>query len=208
MLREFESGQRSLLGGLEHAGAAGRQRGRQFPCSHQQRIVPRNDLSGDADRLFERERHRVVGDGIHVADNFGGESAVVFEAGGDVVEVVFGFDDGLAGVAAFEFGERGQILTNFVGEAEQNAAALLRRRGRPRAFFESGLGGGDGAVHVVGRGVGDLRDHFFRRGIVDGEGLRGLARDPFAVDKHLISLHVGLDSAGHGSILLARYLRA
>ena len=55
MFREFERGERSLLGGFEDAGAAGGDRGREFPRGHQQRIVPRNDLPGNADRLFERE---------------------------------------------------------------------------------------------------------------------------------------------------------
>ena len=150
---------------------------------------------------FSVRRHRVVGNRIHVADNFRREAAVIFEAGGDVVDVVLGFDDGLAGVAAFEFGERGQVLANFVGEAEENAAALLRGGGRPRAFFECSFGGGDGAVHIVGAGVGNLRDHFFGRGIVDGEGLRGFARDPFAVDEHLVGLDFGLNSAGHRGLL-------
>ena len=135
--------------------------------------------------LSER-RHRVVGNGIDVADDFGGQAAVVFEAGGGVGDVEFGFDDGLAGVAAFEFGERGKIGADFFGEAEEDAAAFLRGGGRPWAFFEGGFGGGYGAVDVVGAGVGDLGDDFFGGGIVDGEGLRGLARDPFAVDVHLI----------------------
>ena len=197
MFRKFERGERRLLRGLKHAGASGGQRRRQFPRRHQQRIVPRNNLSGNADRLFERKAHRIVGNGIHIADNFGREPAVIFEAGGDIVEVVLGFDDRLAGVAAFEFGERGQIGANFFGQAEQHAAALLRGCRRPRAFFESGLGSGDGAVHVVGRGVRNLGDYFFGRRIVDRESFRGLARDPFAVDEHLISLYFGLDSAGH-----------
>src|ERR1019366_5346817 len=32
---------------------------------------------------------------------------------------------------------------------------------------------------------------------VDGKGLRGFARDPFAVDEHLVRADFGLDSAGH-----------
>ena len=190
MFREFQSRQRSLLGGLQHAGAACGQRGREFPCRHEQRIIPRDDLSGNADRLFERQAHGVIRDRIHITDDFGGESAVVFETGGNVVEIVLSLDDGFAGVAAFEFGERGQVLPDFVGKAEQNAASLLRGRGRPWAFFERGLRRGDGAVDVVGRGVGDLGDHFFGRGIVYREGLRGLARDPFAIDEHLVSLEL------------------
>jgi hypothetical protein len=103
--------------------------------------------------LSER-RHRIVGNGIDVADNFGGQAAVIFEAGGGVVDVEFGFDDRLAGVAAFEFGQRGKIGANFFGEAEEDAAALLRGAGRPWAVFERGFGGGYGAVDVVGPASG------------------------------------------------------
>ena len=95
----------------------------------------------------------------------------------------------------------GRFWRIFVGEPEQDASALLRRGGCPRAVFESGFGGGDGAVHVVGGGVGNLRDDFFGRGIVDREGLRRLAGDPFAVDEHLVGLYVGLHSAGHRGLL-------
>ena len=197
MFREFKGGERSLLGRLEDAGTTGGQRWRQFPRGHQQRIIPRDDLSGNADRFFEREAHGVVGDRIHIANDLGGKTTIIFEASGDVVEVVLGFDDRLAGVAALEFGECGQVLTDFVGETEEDAAAFLRGCGRPWTFFEGGLGGGDGTVDVVGRGVRDLSDHFFGRGIVDREGLRGLACDPFAVDEHLVGFHVGLNSTGH-----------
>ncbi len=201
ILGQFENSERSLLGRLENARAARGDGGGQFPCGHEERIVPRNDLSGDADRLFERKGHRIVGNWIHVTDNFGGEAAVIFEAGGGVVDVELGLDDGLAGVAAFEFGERGKIAADFFRETEQDSAAFLRGGARPRTFFKSGLGRGYGTVDVVGAGVGDLRDYFFRGGIVDGERLRGCARDPFAVDVHLISadfvLGFGCDSAGH-----------
>ena len=161
-------------------------------------------MSGNADRFFEREAHGVIRNRIHIADDFGGESAVVFETGGNVVEIVLSLDDGFAGVAAFEFGERGQVLPDFVGKAEQNAASLLRGRGRPWAFFESGLGRGDGAIDVVGRGVGHLGDHFLGRGIVDREGLRGLARDPFAIDEHLVGLDFRLNSARHRGLLASK----
>src|SRR5208337_1168221 len=85
----------------------------------------------------------------------------------------------------------------FIRDAEKNAPAFLRRSGRPRALFKCSLGSSDGAVDIVGRGVRNLGDDLFGRGIVDGKSLRRLARDPFAVDKHLVCLHVGFDSAGH-----------
>jgi hypothetical protein len=46
------------------------------------------------------------------------ESTVVFEAGGDIVDVVLGFNDGFARIAAFEFSKRGKVLANFVRESE------------------------------------------------------------------------------------------
>ena len=45
-LGEQQRGQRCGLGGLEHAGVAGRECGRQLPGGHQQREVPRDHLTG------------------------------------------------------------------------------------------------------------------------------------------------------------------
>ena len=45
--------------GLSTTQFPGRQRGRQLPRRHEQREVPRNDLTHDAERLVE-----VVGDGV------------------------------------------------------------------------------------------------------------------------------------------------
>ena len=142
---EFERGERRLLGGLQHAAAARGRRGRELPRGHQQRIVPRNDLCGDTDRLAQREAERVGGHRIHVAGNFGGEAAVVLEAGRDVGDVVFGFDDRLAGVAAFEFGKRGGVLADFFGELEEDAAAVLRGGLAPRTVVERFARGFHGA---------------------------------------------------------------
>ena len=105
----------------------GGQRRRQLPRRHQQRIIPRDDLAGDADRLLERQAHGVVGNRIHVSQNLCGQAAVVLEAGGDVGDIVFGFDDRLAGVAGFQFGQHGRVLANLLGEPEEHAAAFLRR---------------------------------------------------------------------------------
>ena len=98
-------GQRRLLGRLQHRRAAGADRRRELPRRHQQRIVPRDDLPGDADRLAQREAHRVVGHRDDVAVNLRRQAAVVLEAGGDVGDVELGFDDRLAGVARLELGE-------------------------------------------------------------------------------------------------------
>ena len=133
----------------------------------------------DADWLFQRERHCIVGDGVDVADDFRRHASVIFEAGGSVGDVVLSFDDRLAGIAAFEFGESGKVGADFFGEAEEDAAAFLRGGAGPWAFFESRFRSGDGAVDVFGAGIGDLGDDFLGRGIVDGEGFRRMTRGPF-----------------------------
>ena len=154
-------------------------------------------MSGNADRLFQREGHGIVGNGVDVADHFCGKATVVLEASGGIVDVEFSFDDGLAGVTAFEFGESGKIGADFFREAEEDAAPFLRCARAPWAILESGFGGGYGAVDIVGAGVGDLCDDFLRGGIVDGKRLRGFARDPFTVDVHLVGADFCCDSAGH-----------
>src|ERR1700733_738375 len=126
IIRQFERGKRRLLGGLEDAGAARSDCRREFPRGHQQGIIPGNNLAGDANRLLERKRHCSVWSRIHVAEGCGGEAAVVLEAGGGIVDIEFGFNDGLTGVAAFEFGEGGKMGPDLFCQTEQDAAAFLR----------------------------------------------------------------------------------
>ena len=53
-LGEPQRGHRRLRVGLEHDRATGRERRRELPGRHQQRVVPGDDLAGDADRLLQR----------------------------------------------------------------------------------------------------------------------------------------------------------
>src|SRR6267154_43440 len=55
------------------------------------------------------------------------QAAVIFEASGHVGDIVLGFDDWLAGVARFEIGQTGSVLADFIGQLEEDAAAILRR---------------------------------------------------------------------------------
>src|SRR5438128_822998 len=134
---------------LQHTGTTRGQRGRQLPGRHQQRIVPGNDLASNADWLFERQAHGVVRNGIYVSENLCGQTAVVLEARSDVVDIVFRFDDGLAGVAAFQFSQQGCVLANLVGQAEQYAASFLSGGDCPRTIFKCPFGGGNSAVDIV-----------------------------------------------------------
>src|SRR5262249_27305569 len=102
---KFKNCEWSLLGRLEHASAAGGNGRSEFPGGHEQRVIPGNNLAGDADGFAHGEAQSVGRNGIHVAGDLVGETAVILEAGRDVGNVELGFDDGFAGVAAFEFGE-------------------------------------------------------------------------------------------------------
>ncbi len=154
-------------------------------------------MPGNTDRFFHRQAQGIVRNRIHVAENFGGEAAVIFKTGGGVVDVEFRFDDGFAGIAAFEFREAGSVLPNFISQAKKHAAAFLGSGRRPGAIVECGSGGGDGAVYVLSVGVGDLRDYLFGGRIVNWEGLIGFAARPFAVDIELIGFDVRGHTAGH-----------
>ena len=205
-VRHLERRDRSLLSRLQHAGTTRGQRRRQLPGRHQQRIVPRDDLARDSDRLLERKAHGVVRDRIHISKNFRGQAAVVLEAGGYVGDVIFRFDDRLAGVAGLQFRQHRRVLANLFSEAEEHASAFLGSCRRPRTIFEGGLGSGHGTVHVVGVGVRGLRDHFFAGRIVHRESLVGFAIDPLAVDVELVGAYVGFHSAGHEASLRCRII--
>ena len=122
--RQLEDRERRLLGRLEDHRAAGADRRRNLPRGHEERIVPRNDLPADADRLAQREAQRVVRNGHDVAVDLRGEAAVVLEAGGDVGDVELRLDDWLSVVDRLQLGELGRVVANDLGEAKQNAAAL------------------------------------------------------------------------------------
>ena len=54
---EPQAAHRRLLGGLQHHGVAGGERGRDLPRGHQQRVVPRRDGADDAERLAQHQVH-------------------------------------------------------------------------------------------------------------------------------------------------------
>ena len=148
-VRKFQRGQRRLLGWLQNAGATRRDRGRQLPRRHQQRIIPRNDLRGHAHRLAQRETQRVRRHRIDVALNLRRQPAVVLKAGRHVGDIVFRFDDRLAGVAAFQVRKLRGVLPDLLGKLEQDAAAILRGGVTPRPGIESLARRIYGRVHIA-----------------------------------------------------------
>ena len=161
-VRHFQRGERSLLGRLQNASTTRSQRRRQFPCRHQQRIVPGNNLSGNTDRLFQRKTDRIIGNRIYVAENFCRQAAVVFEAGCDVSDVIFGFDDRLAGSCGIPVPRASPVFCR-IFSARRNSTrprscAVVVAQGH---LSNAALAPRYRAIHVFRVRVRNLRDYFF-----------------------------------------------
>ena len=140
---------------------------------------------------FSERLSALSGTGLTWPVDFGGKTAVVLEAGGNVADVVFGFDDGLATVAGFEFGEAGCVLANSVGQLEEYAAAILRGAAGPWPVFEGLFGGmrphGQRPWHCES-GTSAMTSSV--EGSYTGKVLPLSLGDPFAVDVHLVGLRL------------------
>src|SRR6266404_4592755 len=158
---DFHHGERRLLGGLEHASATRGDGGSELPRSHNQGIVQGNDLASHADRFAGSETQGIRGNGIDVAENFVREAAVILETGCGIGDVVLGFDDGFAGIAAFEFGKLRGVGANFLREFVEKAAAIGGSGLAPGAGVKGSARGFYGTIDVGGRAGSHMRDHFF-----------------------------------------------
>ncbi len=137
---------------------------------------------------------------IDVAKNFVGKAGVIFKTSCSVGDVVFGFDDGLARIAAFEFSKLAGVGANFFGEFVEKAAAVGRGGLTPRAGIKRGARGFYGAVDIGGRTGRNVRYHFFSGGIVDGKHFTGRTFNPLAVDVVVIGSNDCFRSARHNCL--------
>ena len=166
---EHDRGGRGQLARLEHEGVARGQRGSDLPRRLQQRIVPRRDQPAHADGLPHHAADRVVPAGVDDPPGVGaGHPAEVAEAGDDVIDVVLGLDQSLAGVQRLGPRHLRLVPLEEVGHAEQQRAPLPGRQCGPGAVVEGGPRGRDRRRRVGGarlvhggdrapvRGAGDV----------------------------------------------------
>ena len=165
---------------------AGGQRRRQFPDRHQDRKIPGNDLSDNAQRLMKVVGHRVV---VEFAERaFLGAYAArkvakMVDRQRQIGEI--GLADRLAVVVGFDRGEERQILLHAVRNAIEYACALGHGGAAPAVGGR--VRGIDCEFDVLGLGPGDLADHLAggRGDVVEIAALdRG---DPLAADEILIA---------------------
>ena len=189
-LREFHRANRCLLGGFENDGVAGRQRGREFPRGHQQREIPGNDLTANADRLAQRVIEHAAGNRNRFAFDLGGPTGEVLKVLHHLRQIdVEGFFDRFTVVGGFNRGELGRVLFDQLREFVKQPAAVARAHLRPLAF-ERASRGSHGFVDVGLVCFRDFRERFAGGGVWRLECLSRLGIDPLSVNKKLIGFHI------------------
>jgi hypothetical protein len=178
--------QAGVLGGLHHARVARGERRSDAAAEDLHRVVPRNDVPGDAVRFTHRQhRHsRLVRNGFSV--QLVGGARVVLEVAGDRGGVGASLLQRLAGRARFELREFLVLRRHRRGELHQQATALRGRHPAPRSverLAHRSARRGDRRIDVGGRAAGDPRERTAVGGIDDVDRLSGRRRDPSVADE-------------------------
>jgi len=165
-----EGGERSLLGSLEDDSVTARDGGTDLPCPHEQREVPRDDLTADTKRLLLGVVECVGGSVDDLALDLVRPTSVVPQGSGAHAHVTLRHGDGLAVVKRLDGGEDIEVLVEQVAELVQQLSALLGINLPPRAL-ESFPCSGDGNVDILLGGLVDGADDTLVGGVYDLKGL-------------------------------------
>ena len=144
--REFGQTQRHqarLLGGLDDAGVADRERGADAAAENLAGIVPRDDMRGDALGLPDRGDEEAVEERDRVAVQLVGGGAVELEIARDRHRVGAGLFERLAGVAGLQQRQLLDVVLDQPPELAEQPPALGRGQAAPGAALEGAARGGD-----------------------------------------------------------------
>src|ERR1019366_3917169 len=189
-LRQQQCGERSLFRGLQyHRASCGKGRTK-LPGGHQQREIPRNDLSDDAHRLAPR-----IGEELNFLRTTGKRNGVAFDLccpSRHVAEQInrqrhIGNTRDRQRLAVIEALQLCELLrTRFeqVGQFPDQAPPLGRRHVGPCIALERLARGLHRAVNVLAIALGDLGEHFPGRRVVGWERLAGRRIHELVVDEH------------------------
>jgi hypothetical protein len=158
---EREGGERRLFGGLQDGGAARGQRRGERSHRHAERVVPRRDMGGDAERLEFGEVHDVAAERHRDAFELVRRASAIAQGRHCAANVAAGRADRLARVMGLEPSEQFAVRLDDCGEIQQKVAAFLGRQPTP-GTVERVAGRGGRAIHVLGRPARDPRE--FRLG--------------------------------------------
>ncbi len=199
-LGEAEDRQAGILGRLHHARVAGRERGADGAPEDLHRVVPRDDVPGDAVRLAQGE-HRV-------ARLVRQRLAVQLVAGAAVVLEVAGQGGGvdprglerLAGVTRLELRELLVALGDGDRKTRHQTAALGCGQASPRTverLTDGRARGGHRPRDVGGSAPGQRADDLARARVHDRDGVAAAARLPAVVDEVML-LHASRSHQHNG----------
>ncbi len=185
-LGEAEQRERCLLGRLQDLDVARRQRGRELPDRHHQRVVPGCDPAHDPDRLAAQHRRvapHVLARGLPLRQaRCAREEAQVVRADRDLVASV---GQRLAHVSRLEGRYLLGVLVEHVRQPEQHLGALGRRRLEP--LRQRPLRRRHGPVDVLCRPARNLGDRLAGRR-VQHLHRRTVGRvDPLTADEVLVA---------------------
>ena len=160
---EGERGERREFGGLQHHRIAAGERRRDLPGEHQQRKVPRDDLTADAHRL---------GAGKLAGDQRGPARMVVEVARDERNVGVARLADRLAVVDRLQHRQEALALLDQPRQRVKRAGARIAGERAPA--FKRPTRGGDGGVDVLRRPLRDACDFCAARRLENVEQLGGL----------------------------------
>ena len=140
--------------------------GREFPCRHQQRIIPRDNLPAHSDRLAHdhrldgRIRHLVI-----LPERLGDQSRVISETSRRICRVEARLAQRLAVVERVEFCKFLRLRLDEIGQLEQPRRALGCAHLRPRPFVERLARRLNRQFRVFLRSLGDDADDLLLAGL-------------------------------------------
>lgn len=170
-LGDVESGQRSLLGGLQDNSVTGSNGGTDLPGQHEKREVPGDDLTADTDGLVAGVRESLVVGIDRLTGDLVGPATVVAQAGTTVGDISLGHQHALSVVQDLDGGQGLNLTLPKIGQLGQHATTLGGGHLAP-GTLESGAGSLDGNVDILLSGFVDRGND----GLVSGvNGLEGLA---------------------------------
>ena len=200
--REREHGQARLLGGLEHAGVAHRQRRADAAADDLHRVVPGHDVAGDAVRLAQGERGVAGGEGqrlaVHLVAGAGVELAVARQRDRIGARLL----ERLADVVDLELGEQLDVVEHLLADRGEDAAALDRALPAPGgavAAVERGARGSDGGIDVGRAAAGDARELAAVGRILERERRARVGGLPAPADENVVGRKWDQGRCGGGS---------
>src|SRR6185312_6419750 len=208
-LAQSQGAERRLFCGLEHAGAAGCEHGRELQRGHEEWEIPRDDLGDGSNRLAHGvgvesgarrgTQGRVEGRAVELARP-AGHVAQMRDRARHVDEPRHGYR--LAVVQALDLGELCGVPFHQVRQAPHEPLALVRQHLGPGTALECSASCAYGAVYVLGICIGNLRDLTLGRRIHDGDTAPAVRLHPFAIDHQArLALQELADGAGRGGLL-------